>query len=72
MRIVEFPQLPKHLVPPPAEIDEPWHGQLLDEMEGNQRRTSPLTVRTLETIIRLATAFHLVVAEPDVDLRDSI
>jgi DNA replication licensing factor MCM3 len=25
-------------------------------MEGNQRRTSPLTVRTLETIIRLATA----------------
>ncbi|KAF5539912.1 minichromosome maintenance 3 [Fusarium phyllophilum] len=27
-----------------------------DEMEGNQRRTSPLTVRTLETIIRLATA----------------
>ncbi|CAK7243599.1 MAG: MCM DNA helicase complex subunit [Sporothrix thermara] len=27
-----------------------------DEMEGNQRRTSPMTVRTLETIIRLATA----------------
>ncbi|KAI0404187.1 MCM2/3/5 family-domain-containing protein [Xylaria palmicola] len=27
-----------------------------DEMEGNQRRTSPLTVRTLETLIRLATA----------------
>lgn len=27
-----------------------------DEMEGNQRRTSPLTVRTLETMIRLATA----------------
>lgn len=27
-----------------------------DEMEGNQRRTSPLTVRTLETVIRLATA----------------
>ncbi|KZZ96164.1 DNA replication licensing factor mcm3 [Moelleriella libera RCEF 2490] len=27
-----------------------------DEMEGNQRKTSPLTVRTLETIIRLATA----------------
>lgn len=27
-----------------------------DEVEGNQRRTSPMTVRTLETIIRLATA----------------
>ncbi|KAI1757360.1 MCM2/3/5 family-domain-containing protein [Xylaria castorea] len=27
-----------------------------DEMEGNQRRTSPLTVRSLETLIRLATA----------------
>ncbi|KAJ2897175.1 hypothetical protein MKZ38_004943 [Zalerion maritima] len=27
-----------------------------DEMEGNQRRTSPMTVRTLETIVRLATA----------------
>ncbi|EFX03920.1 DNA replication licensing factor mcm3 [Grosmannia clavigera kw1407] len=27
-----------------------------DEMEGNQRRTSPMTVRTLETLIRLATA----------------
>ncbi|KAH6688086.1 MCM2/3/5 family protein [Plectosphaerella plurivora] len=27
-----------------------------DEMEGNQRRTSPLTVRTLETLIRLSTA----------------
>jgi DNA replication licensing factor MCM3 len=27
-----------------------------DELEGNQRKTSPLTVRTLETLIRLATA----------------
>lgn len=27
-----------------------------DEMESNQRKTSPMTVRTLETIIRLATA----------------
>ena len=27
-----------------------------DEMEGNQRKTSPMTVRTLETLIRLATA----------------
>jgi DNA replication licensing factor MCM3 len=27
-----------------------------DELEGNQRRTSPLTARTLETLIRLSTA----------------
>jgi DNA replication licensing factor MCM3 len=27
-----------------------------DEMEGNQRKTSPLTARTLETLIRLSTA----------------
>ena len=27
-----------------------------DEMEGNQRKTSPMTARTLETLIRLATA----------------
>ena len=27
-----------------------------DELEGNQRKTSPLTVRTLETLVRLATA----------------
>ncbi|KAG7129713.1 DNA replication licensing factor mcm3 like protein [Verticillium longisporum] len=27
-----------------------------DDLEGNQRRTSPLTVRTLETLVRLSTA----------------
>lgn len=37
-------------------IAEAYVGLRNDEMEGNQRRTSPLTVRTLETIIRLATA----------------
>lgn len=37
-------------------IAEIYVGLRNDEMEGNQRRTSPLTVRTLETIIRLATA----------------
>lgn len=37
-------------------IGEIYVGLRNDEMEGNQRRTSPLTVRTLETIIRLATA----------------
>jgi DNA replication licensing factor MCM3 len=37
-------------------IAEIYVGLRNDEMEGNQRRTSPLTVRTLETVIRLATA----------------
>lgn len=37
-------------------ISDIYVGLRNDEMEGNQRRTSPLTVRTLETIIRLATA----------------
>ncbi|KAI0120391.1 MCM-domain-containing protein [Hypoxylon sp. NC0597] len=37
-------------------IAEIYVGLRNDEMEGNQRRTSPLTVRTLETLIRLATA----------------
>lgn len=37
-------------------IAEVYVGLRNDEMEGNQRRTSPLTVRTLETVIRLATA----------------
>ncbi|KAM3436203.1 hypothetical protein NHJ13734_005192 [Beauveria thailandica] len=37
-------------------ISEIYVGLRNDGMEGNQRRTSPLTVRTLETIIRLATA----------------
>jgi DNA replication licensing factor MCM3 len=37
-------------------ITDIYVGLRNDEMEGNQRRTSPLTVRTLETIIRLATA----------------
>lgn len=37
-------------------ITEIYVGLRNDEMEGNQRRTSPLTVRTLETLIRLATA----------------
>jgi len=37
-------------------IAEIYVGLRNDEVEGNQRRTSPLTVRTLETLIRLATA----------------
>ena len=37
-------------------IAEIYVGLRNDEMEGNQRRTSPLTVRTLETLIRLSTA----------------
>ena len=39
-----------------ARIADIYVGLRNDEMEGNQRRTSPITVRTLETIIRVATA----------------
>ncbi|KAI0022553.1 MCM-domain-containing protein [Xylariomycetidae sp. FL0641] len=42
--------------PASERIAEIYVGLRNDEMEGNQRRTSPLTVRTLETLIRLATA----------------
>jgi DNA replication licensing factor MCM3 len=39
-----------------ARVGEIYVSLRNDDMEGNQRKTSPMTVRTLETIIRLATA----------------
>ncbi|KAL7629037.1 MCM DNA helicase complex subunit [Parahypoxylon ruwenzoriense] len=53
-------------------IAEIYVGLRNDEMEGNQRRTSPLTVRTLETLIRLATAHAKSRLSNRVEERDAI
>ncbi|KAK8105821.1 MCM2/3/5 family-domain-containing protein [Apiospora kogelbergensis] len=53
-------------------IAEVYVGLRNDEMEGNQRRTSPLTVRSLETIIRLATAHAKARLSSRVEERDAL
>lgn len=53
-------------------VAEIYVGLRNDEMEGNQRRTSPLTVRTLETIIRLATAHAKSRLSNRVEERDAV
>lgn len=53
-------------------IAEIYVGLRNDEMEGNQRRTSPLTVRTLETVIRLATAHAKSRLSSQVEERDAL
>ncbi|KAI1345023.1 MCM-domain-containing protein [Xylariaceae sp. FL0016] len=53
-------------------IAEVYVGLRNDEMEGNQRRTSPLTVRSLETLIRLATAHAKARLSSRVEERDAI
>ncbi|KAK4204871.1 putative DNA replication licensing factor mcm3 [Triangularia verruculosa] len=53
-------------------IAEIYVGLRNDDMEGNQRKTSPMTVRTLETLIRLSTAHAKSRLSNRVEERDAI
>lgn len=54
-----------------ARIGEIYVNFRNDDMEGTQRKTSPMTVRTLETIIRLATAHAKSRLSPRVEEKDT-
>jgi DNA replication licensing factor MCM3 len=53
-------------------IGDIYVGLRNDELQGNQRKTSPLTVRTLETLIRLATAHAKARLSNRVEERDAL
>lgn len=53
-------------------ISEIYVGLRNDDMQGNQRKTSPMTVRTLETIIRLSTAHAKARLSNRVEERDAL
>ena len=53
-------------------ITDIYVGLRNDDLEGNQRRTSPLTVRTLETLIRLSTAHAKARLSSRVEERDAL
>ncbi|OBT91706.2 MCM DNA helicase complex subunit [Pseudogymnoascus verrucosus] len=55
-----------------ARIGEIYVSLRNDDMVANQRKTSPMTVRTLETLIRLATAHAKARLSPIVEERDAL
>ena len=52
-------------------IVETYSGLRNDELEGNQRKTSPMTARTLETLIRLSTAHAKARLSHKVEIQDA-
>ncbi|KAH8804721.1 MCM2/3/5 family-domain-containing protein [Xylogone sp. PMI_703] len=55
-----------------SRISEIYVGLRNDDLKGNERKTSPMTVRTLETIIRLATAHAKSRLSSRVEERDAL
>lgn len=53
-------------------IVETYSGLRNDDLQGNERRTSPLTARTLETLIRLSTAHAKSRLSSRVEVQDAV
>ncbi|KAL5594179.1 hypothetical protein BROUX41_001224 [Berkeleyomyces rouxiae] len=73
-KYIQYAKARKPALTPEAStiIGDIYVGLRNDEMEGNQRRTSPLTVRTLETLIRLSTAHAKARLSAQVEEQDAL